>query len=113
MDIIGDLIMSWLHYLLIFAIVGTLVAELVLCRSPLTPETISRLARFDMVYGLSALSLLIVGFGRATGFAKGWAYYSVQPWFWVKIALFATVGLISIVPTMKLVRWNKAMKQGV
>ena len=110
MYLLGDTITAWLHFVLIFAIVGSLTAELVLCRHPLTKAVIARLARFDMVYGLSALGLLLVGFGRATGFAKGWSYYAQEPWFWVKIALFATVGGLSILPTMKFLRWNKTAK---
>ena len=39
--------------------------------------------------------------------AKGWDYYAVNAWFWAKIAAFAVVGLLSITPTVMLVRWRR------
>lgn len=112
MNIFGDAAISWLHYMLVFAVIAALVGELVLCRTPLAPETVRRLARFDLVYGISAMLLLIVGFVRALHFAKGWAFYVAEPWFWVKIGAFALVGLLSIFPTMEFIRWNRAAKSG-
>jgi putative membrane protein len=111
MNIYGDAAVSWLHYMLIFAVIAALVGELVLCRAPLSPEAVRRLSRFDLP-GLSALLLLIVGFARALHFAKGWAFYAAEPWFWVKIGAFALVGLLSIFPTMEFIRWNRAAKNG-
>jgi putative membrane protein len=112
MSALGDALMAWLHFVLIFAVLGALVAELVLCRAPLTDAVIQRMARFDLAYGIAAGGLFIVGFGRASHFAKGWDFYATEPWFWVKLALFATVGLISIVPTVQLLKWRKAIRGG-
>jgi putative membrane protein len=46
--------------------------------------------------------LLLVFFG-----AKGPAYYAHNPIFWIKMALFASVALISIGPTVTFLRWNR------
>ena len=52
----------------------------------------------------------MAGFVRAAYGAKGFAYYAGNPVFWAKIGVFVLIGLISIVPTVQLVRWRKAGK---
>ncbi len=48
---------------------------------------------------------------RGAGFtAKGWAYYSVNPFFWAKIAAFLVVGVLSVWPTIAFIRWRDALK---
>jgi putative membrane protein len=39
-------------------------------------------------------------------------FYLNNPVFYIKIALFVAVGLISIRPTMQFMRWNRALKTG-
>jgi len=41
--------------------------------------------------------------------AKGWAYYSVNLFFWAKLGAFTLVGLLSIAPTVEFIRWRKAI----
>ena len=54
--------------------------------------------------------IVVIGFIRATVAAKGWAYYVVNLFFWAKIATFVVVGLLSIVPTVAIIRWRTALK---
>ena len=54
--------------------------------------------------------IIVVGFIRATVAAKGWAYYEVNVFFWAKIATFLVVGLLSIPPTVAIIRWRNALK---
>ena len=42
--------------------------------------------------------------------AKGYAFYVHNPVFHVKIGLFILVGLLSIIPTVTILRWNKQGK---
>jgi putative membrane protein len=63
-----------------------------------------------MWYGILAGAIVIVGFSRAVFAAKGWAYYSTSLFFWAKMAAFATVGLLSIMPTVKFIRWRRATR---
>jgi putative membrane protein len=107
-----DAWMSVLHFWLVFALVAVLVLEMSYCRGELDAAMVKRLARIDMFYGIFAVLLLIVGFGRAHLGLKGWAFYGSNPVFWIKIALFALLGLISIGPTVKFLRWRKATRGG-
>lgn len=99
--------LAWLHFLFAFTLVGAIVAELFILRLPIDRNAARLLLRVDLVYGLSAVLLIVVGVSRVVWGAKGWAYYQDQPFFWAKIAVFALIGLISIAPTRTFLRWVK------
>lgn len=42
---------------------------------------------------------------------KGVNFYISNPFFWVKMAAFALVGLLSIDPTIRYLRWNRILKE--
>lgn len=105
-----DLHFAMAHHLLIFAIAGVLAFELGAMRRDLTGHDVLRLARVDIWYGILAVAIIVVGFSRAVFAAKGWAYYSVNLFFWAKIAAFAVVGLLSIGPTLAYLRWRRALR---
>jgi putative membrane protein len=104
-----DLTLAIAHHLLIFALAGVLAFEIGVIRTNLTAQDIHRVGRVDLWYGILAAAILIVGFARAVYAAKGWAYYSVNAFFWAKIGTFALVGLLSIAPTIAMIRWRRAL----
>lgn len=103
-----DLLLAVLHHFLIFAVFGFLLVEFIGLRSTLTRDSIRRIAAADLGYGIAAMLIVLIGFGRAVFAAKGWAYYSHNLFFWLKIATFAAIGLLSIKPTVVFIRWRKA-----
>ena len=103
-----EFLLAALHHILVFAMVASLAAELVLIRSTLDRPTLRRLAIFDGVLGGVAGSLLLVGILRLLYGLKGWEFYASSHAFWTKMALFAALGLLSIIPTMRFIRWRKA-----
>jgi putative membrane protein len=102
-----DAALSWLHFLLAFVLVGSIVAEAFLLRLPVDGRAARLLLRVDLFYGVSAVLILLVGAARVLWGAKGWAYYHDQPFFWAKIATFAAIGLLSILPTRAFIGWMK------
>ena len=44
-------------------------------------------------------------------FEKGVNFYIHNPFFWVKMAAFAIVALLSIDPTIRYIRWNRTLRQ--
>jgi putative membrane protein len=106
----NDLLFAVGHHVLVFAIAGVLAFELGAVRPGLTGSEAARVARADRWYGILALGIILVGFARAAHAAKGWAYYSHTWVFWAKIGAFAVVGLISILPTVRYIRWSRAAK---
>jgi putative membrane protein len=99
---------STLHFALAFIVIGALAAELALLQPGLTKPTLRRLGRIDAVYGLSFGVLVAVGLIRAIWFEKGWSYYASSPGFWAKMALLAVITLLSLPPTFRYIRWNRA-----
>jgi len=105
-----DLALAIGHHVLIFALAGVLAFEIGVIRGNMTSVDINRVGRVDLWYGILAALILIVGFSRAIFAAKGWAYYSHNEFFWMKIGTFALVGLLSIIPTVAIIRWRGALK---
>jgi putative membrane protein len=103
---------AFLHHIAAFTLFAALVVELILIREVLTVGTARRLQVADMVFGISAGVLLLVGLLRVFYFEKG-AYYYFHTWtFIAKLTLFLIIGLVSIVPTREFLSWRKAVKQG-
>jgi putative membrane protein len=105
----NDLALAIAHHLLIFSLAGVFAFEIGAIRANMTGQDIRRVGRVDLWYGILAAAILVVGFTRAVFAAKGWAYYSVNFFFWAKIGTFAVVGLLSIVPTVSVIRWRQAL----
>ena len=102
-----DLLLAIAHHLLIFALLGVLVMEMMIVRPQMLPAAVLRVGRLDLIYGVLAGLVLIVGFGRVFFGIKGSAFYLGNPVFWAKIAAFAALGLLSIPPTMRIIAWRR------
>ena len=107
-----DALLAILHHLLAFGLVGLIMAEWAILRGAPGADTVARIARVDLVYGIVAGLLLLVGSARVIYGAKGYAFYTGNPVFWLKVALFALAGAVSIVPTIRFIRWLRANKAG-
>jgi putative membrane protein len=103
---------AFIHHAAAFLVVAALMVELVLLKGDLTPASARSVLRMDMVYGIAATVLLIVGFVRVFYTEKGSAYYFASASFLVKLTLFIVVGLLSIYPTIKFLGWRKALREG-
>ena len=100
---------AFLHHLAAFTMVAALVVEFVLIRGELNPAVARKLARADMVYGLSATALLVIGLLRVFYFEKGAGYYFQNAAFIAKLALFVAIALLSIYPTLKFISRRKGI----
>lgn len=103
-----EIFLRYIHFISIFAIVGSLVSEHLLLKKTMTRGEIARVARVDAVYGLAALTLLTVGLTLWLGsYGKPSWFYSKNWVFHLKITLFAVIGLLSIYPTVFFLRQRK------
>jgi putative membrane protein len=105
-----DLLLASLHHLLFFGLIAMLVSEAVLLRGTIDNAAVQRLAKLDTGYGMTAGLILAVGIGRVFYGIKGYDFYLHNPWFHAKIGCFVLVGLLSILPTLRFVRWRKALR---
>src|SRR5688572_24015673 len=103
---------AFLHHLAAFVLVAALAVEFVLIRDPLTLERARRLQLADMVLGIAAGTVLVVGLLRVFYFEKGAAYYFQNYAFLAKLGLFLLVALLSIYPTVVFIRWGRDLRRG-
>ncbi|MBD0413147.1 DUF2214 family protein [Oryzicola mucosus] len=103
-----DLLLAIAHHLLAFTLVGALAVEFAVIRPGLERAQVSVAAAADAIYGMSALLIIIVGVGRVVFGLKGWEFYIATPAFWAKMAAFGVAGVLSIRPTIVILKWRKA-----
>jgi putative membrane protein len=83
---------AFLHHLAAFTLVASLAVEFVLVKGELTVASARKLQVTDLIFGMSAAAVLIVGFSRVFYFEKGAFYYFHSVPFVAKFSLFAVVG---------------------
>lgn len=104
-------IFAFLHHLAAFAVAACLFYEFMAFDRHLTVPEARRIQTVDLIYGIAAGVVLVVGLLRVFFFAKGAGFYAISPFFWVKMAAFVLVAILSIYPTIRYISWNKALKQ--
>ncbi|MGN6486725.1 MAG: DUF2214 family protein [Devosia sp.] len=104
----ANLVLAAAHHLAVFSLVGILAAEFALLRPGIEGRRLLQLGRIDAAYGAVAGLVLVVGVVRVIFGGPGWEYYAGNWAFWAKMLAFLGVGLLSIPPTLVLVRWRKA-----
>lgn len=106
-----EALLAYAHFLAILTMTVFLASEAALCRKEwLNPAVVERLARVDMVYGIAAIAVLATGLARIWWGMKGVGWYWSQPLLHAKVTLFVIIGLISIVPTVRFLRWRRALR---
>jgi putative membrane protein len=104
--------MAFLHHAAAFALVSALAVELVMLREELDVRRARRLQVADMILGICAGALLVVGLLRVFYFEKGAGYYFHNTAFIAKLSLFILVALLSIYPTAIFMSWRSAIRTG-
>ena len=105
-----DWLLASFHHLAVFSLAGILAAELALTATVLDGRTMLRLARIDAWFGLVAAIVVGAGLSRIFFAAKGFDYYVANTFFWIKMALFVAVGVISAVPTFSFTVWRRRVR---
>lgn len=100
------------HFIAAFGVVAAVFYEwLTFNRTPTLSEA-RRIQLCDAIYGLSSIVLIAAGLLRVYYFEKGSEFYLNSPFFIAKIVLFGVVGLLSIYPTKKFIKWRVATRAG-
>jgi putative membrane protein len=103
---------AYLHFISIMLIAACLVTQLCICTADLQPPHVKTLAQVDLLYMIAAIVALATGLLRVFAVGQGAGFYLSNPVFYIKVALFIAVGLVSILPTMQFLRWNRALNAG-
>jgi len=103
---------AFLHFVAVFGIFSTVVVELLTMSKTPTLAEAQRIQLCDRWYGIFAGIVLIVGLLRVYFFEKGGSFYAGSPFFHAKMTLFVLVGLLSIYPTVRFIKWRPETRQG-
>jgi putative membrane protein len=106
-----EITLAYLHFVALIGTASLLVAETVLCRPGIRGDTLHRLKFVDIGYFGFAIATLATGALRLFWGTKGSAFYLGNPIFYVKLALFVVVGLLSILPTVRFIQWSKQARK--
>jgi putative membrane protein len=103
---------AFLHFFAVFGVFATVFLEWQTMSPAPTRAEALRIQRCDRWYGMFAMTLVVVGLLRVYYFEKGRAFYFSNPIFNAKMTLFVLVGLLSIYPTLRFIRWRAQTRQG-
>ncbi|HEY6449916.1 MAG TPA: DUF2214 family protein [Candidatus Cybelea sp.] len=105
--IVRDALLHYAHFVCIFLLACLLAGEAFLLKKSLSREGVAQLQGIDRYYGIVAGLVIVTGLLLVFFGTKGAAYYAHNTIFWMKMALFVSVALISIVPTVAYLSWNQ------
>lgn len=103
------LVLAIAHHFAVFAVFGLLIAEVALLKPGLTPDRIRQLGLIDSLYGAASILVILAGVARVIWGAAGWEYYVANWAFWAKMAAFIVVGVLSVPPTLAVLRWRREL----
>ncbi len=104
----AEVFVAYLHFAAIFALGASLCCELLILRTEVGVREARLLALLDLGYLVASILVLASGLLRLIWFGKAPSFYLQNPVFWIKLALFVAIGLISIPPTMRFLSWRRA-----
>ena len=108
-----QVLIPYLHYIGIMVLMGALIAEHLMLKPGITKEQVKSLASVDVIYIIAVVLVLASGLLRWLMFdPKGVDFFSKNPLFHIKLTVFFIMVIISIFPTMKLLKWKKQAVQG-
>ena len=104
-----ELLVRYIHFLGIMLLASMLVTENILLSKNLKRKTVEKLAIIDGIYGLSAIITLSAGLMLWLAVGKPSQFYSNNVIFHAKLGLFVFVGLLSIFPTVFILKQRKSV----
>jgi putative membrane protein len=107
--------MSWYvliastHHLLAFSLIAILVAEAILIRRLRDKGDVKLLGGIDRWYGIVAGLLVAAGLVRVYFGETAAEDYWANTVFVAKFGLFIVIALLSVPPTIAIIRWNRTL----
>lgn len=106
-----EALLAYAHILAILMMTTFLASETAMCRKDwMNAAIVERLVFVDLLYGISALAVLVTGLARTWWGVKGAAWYWAQPLLHAKVTLFVLVVAMSLVSTPRYLRWRRAVR---
>jgi putative membrane protein len=101
------------HHIAVFTLLScTLITIHQLGQSFSLPQA-RLLSKVDMVNGVAATLVLVVGLLRVFYFEKGSTYYFHSGPFLAKLGFYGFASVLSVLPTIEIYRWRASLKSGL
>lgn len=100
-----------LHHAAVLTLLVCTLASIYQLRHPLTLPGARLLRRTDMLNGIAATLVLVVGSVRVFYLEKGPAYYFSSGPFLAKMGFYGLASVLSLVPTLEVRRWRVPLEQ--
>jgi putative membrane protein len=101
-----------LHHAAVLTMLVCALVSIYQLRQPLTLPGAHRLRKTDMLNGIAATLVLVIGLVRVFYLEKGSAYYLSNGPFLAKLAFYGLASVLSLVPTLEMRRWQIPLKNG-
>ena len=103
---------AFLHHVAAFAVFACAVVSLVFLQRKFDLNVAKKMQHIDMANAIAATLVLLIGMIRLFHTEKGADYYFHNVPFLAKLAFYGLASILSIVPTLEVLRWKKALKLG-
>ena len=103
-----EVLVRYAHFIGIIVLSSMLVGEHMLLKTQITKQDAKRLAVIDAIYGISAIIVFLAGLTLWLWVGKPSTFYTSNPIFHAKLTLFVLMGLLSIYPTVFLLKLRKS-----
>jgi putative membrane protein len=100
------------HHLAVLALLFCTLFAIHQLRQPFSIPVAQLLRKTDMVNGIAATLVLLVGLVRVFYFEKGAAYYFHNGPFLTKLGFYGLASALSLFPTLEIYRWKAPLKSG-
>jgi putative membrane protein len=97
--------------LLLVSLVAILAFKIGVIRSDLTLREINRLARAGNWYGAVFIAIIFFGPVRSFYAAGAWFARAEGTLFWMNFGAMSFLGLLSVLPTLKIAAWQREVKK--
>jgi putative membrane protein len=104
-------IVAWLHYVVIMLMIASLLGEHLFLKAEMAVGEARTIQRLDIIYGGSAVLVLVSGVARMF-LEKGTTYYLHSGPFHALLTAFVLAALLSIYPTVAFLRWRTDTRAG-
>lgn len=105
-------LLSYSHLVFAALVLAGPAIALVLLGRPFDMDTATRLRQVDLVNGIAATLVLVIGLVRVFYFGKGADYYFHNLPFLGKLVLYGVASGLSMVSTLEIKRWVVPLKAG-
>jgi putative membrane protein len=107
------IIFSAAHHIAVFTLLLCTLMTIRQLGQPLSLPRARLLSKVDMVNGVGATMVLVVGLLRVFYFEKGSTYYFHSGPFLAKLGFYGLASVLSVLPTIEIYRWRASLKSGV